>query len=66
MTQLTEHQDQLVYYSRDLLPQRNKYHEADVNDIEGTDQLIGNRIAYVPLLECDVGRQYLGWWCCIK
>lgn len=64
--QLTEHLDQLVHCSSDILYSHNKYHEADVNDIEGTDKLLGNRVTYIPLLECDVGRECLGRWRCIE
>ena len=63
---LTKHLNQLVHCGRNLLPQQNKQHEADIDDIESTDQLIRNRLTYIPLLECDVRGQCLGRWRCIK
>ena len=55
MMKLTQHLHEFVYNKRDLL-EYNEYHEADVDDIEGADQLVRNRITNIPLLECDIGR----------
>lgn len=64
--QLTQHLDKFVHYNRDLLLEHDKYHEADVDDVKGADQLIRNGITHIPLLECDTIRKSLGRWCCIK
>lgn len=66
MMQLTQHLDEFVHYKRDLLLEDHEYHEADVDNIKGANQLIRNRITYIPLLECDTGWESLGWWRCIK
>lgn len=66
MSPLTQHLDEFVHYKRDLLHEYDKYHEADVDNIKGADQLVRNGITYIPLLECDTGREGLGWWRCIK
>lgn len=66
MTQLTQHLDELVHRVRDLLLAHDEDHEADVDDIKGANQLLGNRVIYIPLLERDTGREGLGWRGCIK
>lgn len=66
MMKLTQHLDEFVHYKWDLVFEHDEYHEADVDNIEGADKLVRNRITYIPLLECDAGRESLGRWCCIK
>lgn len=66
MIQLTQHLHEFVYYKRDLLLEHNEYHEADVDNIKGADQLVRNRITNIPLLKCDIGRECLQWWRCIE
>lgn len=66
MMKLTQHLHEFVYYKRDLLLEHDEYDEADVDNIEGADQLVRNRFTDIPLLECDIGRERLGWWRCIK
>lgn len=66
MIQLTQHLHEFVYYKRDLLLEHNEYHEADVDNIKGADQLVRNRITNIPLLECDIARECLRWWHCIE
>lgn len=64
--QLTQHLHEFVYYKRDLLLEHDEYHEANIDDIKSTDQLVRNRITDIPLLECDIGRERLQWWSCIE
>lgn len=66
MMKLTQHLHEFVHYKRDLLLEHDEYHEANIDDIKSADQLVGDRIAYIPLLECDISRECLGWWRCIK
>lgn len=64
--QLTQHLYEFVHHKRDLVLEHDEYHEADIDYIKGADQLVRNRITYIPLLECDIGGERLGWWRCIK
>lgn len=64
--QLTQHLDEFVHYKRDLLLEHDKYHEADVDDVKGANQLVRNRITHIPFLEADTIRKGLGRRCCIK
>lgn len=63
---LTEHLDEFLHDKRDLLLKHDEYHEANVDNIKGADQLVRDSITYIPLLECDIGRESLGRWRCIK
>lgn len=66
MLQLTQHMDEFVHYNRDLILEHDEDHKTDIDNIKGADQLVGNRITYIPFLECDAGRESLGRWRCIK
>lgn len=64
--QLTQHLDEFIHYKRDLVLEHDKYHEADVDDVKGANQLRRNWITYIPLLECDAIRKSLRRRRCIK
>jgi hypothetical protein len=63
---LTEHLHELVYDDGNFVFEHDENHEADIDDVKGTDQVLGDCIAQIPFLKCNAGRKCLGRWRGIK